>query len=226
MPALPRASAMTRPTRVPAPVTRATRPSSSTSRSSLARPGSSCRQSLVLFFQPLERDVHYTESTRTFRCAVPVGPAALHQAEEICQSQEALHVFRRMAGMPYLDAVETRGDQRFEPFPPSAVARMRPHRQCPRLVRDSNCILDGQASLRHESAAVDAKVSYKSISKVGNHSACDQGARDVRPSHGATVGLLKNFVERQPDAKGIQFLNDSFRTRVAQRAQIAEPLFQ
>jgi len=48
----------------------------------------------------------------------------------------------------------------------------------------------------------------------------------VGPPHCATIGLTKNFVECDLDAKSVQLLDDILRALVAQRAELRQPALE
>src|SRR5450759_1366674 len=227
MPALPSASAITRPTRVPAPVTSATRPSSSISRSSW-RAGRRCDCShfLILPLEPFERHVHYSEAARSVRCSVPIRSTARHEVEEISERLKPLDVFRRMAGMLYLQTIESRRDQGLEPLASAAVARVRPDRQRAGLMRDRDRALDRETLPGDERAPGVAEVSRERIPKLVDYATRDKGSRHVRTSDRAAVGLLKYLVQRERNAERVEFLDDLPGARVAICAQLAETHFQ
>src|SRR5690242_12961189 len=136
IPALPSATAMARPTRVPAPVTSATLPSRSTLRSLDSGRRRSRRQSFVLFFEPGEWNVHVAKFARTLRRAVPIGTAADHQTKIIGQSLQALHIISAVTRVLDFHAIESGVDERFESLSSSAFGRVRPDRQSASFVRD------------------------------------------------------------------------------------------
>src|SRR3954462_3601000 len=202
MPALPSASAMTRPTRVPAPVTRATRPFSST-RSFPSCVGGGCERSypFVLSLEPFDRNVHHSKPAGTLGRPVPIRSATGDQAEEISERRQTLHVFGGMTRMPDLDSVEPCCDQRLQPLTTSIAGWMRPDRDRSSFMRDRDGILDRQSILRHECASVVAKVARECITKVRHPSARNHSPRDVRSADSATIRLLEHLLHRERHSK-------------------------
>src|SRR5258705_7530311 len=193
MPALPRASAITRPTRVPPPVTRATRPSIS------IRSSWSCRwrrgerrDFLVLLVQPLRRHVHHSKPARSIARTVPIGAAARDESKEIGERLQTLYVFTGVAGMPDLDAVESRRDEGLEPLTSSTISWVRPDRQRPRLVSNDDRILDRKPVFRHEGTPIAAQVAHEGITEIVHDSARDQSAGDMGPANSSPIRLKED----------------------------------
>src|SRR2546423_6661035 len=145
---------------------------------------------------------------------MPVGPAALHQPKIFSQRLESFDVLARVARVSDFQPVEARRNQRLQAFPSASLTGMRPDRQTTGLVGDGNRVLDRQSSLRYERGAGVSQISHERIPKIVNDAARNEGARYVRPADRAAIRLLKNFVQREPDAKGIQLFDDARRSRV------------
>src|SRR6185312_16301391 len=116
MPSAPSERAIARPTRCPAPVTSTARPRRFIGECDSA-PGlrRAYRETIVLAMQPVGRHAHHAERARAFGRTVPVRTAARHEREMIDERRQPCDVFRRVARMSYLDAVETFARERFDP---------------------------------------------------------------------------------------------------------------
>src|SRR4051812_18316504 len=179
---------MTRPTRVPAPVTRATRPFRSMRSSPLGvRSGGESGYPPILFPEPFSGDVHHPQAPGSVVRAVPVRATARKKVEEICESLQPLHVFSGVTGMPYLDSIEPGGHEGFQPFSASAVTRVRPYGDGASLVRDCNGVFDGELVFTYERAAVGSQITHEGVSEIRDHSPRNECARDVWPPDGTAV---------------------------------------
>jgi hypothetical protein len=128
--------------------------------------------------------------------------------------------------MPYLHAIESRRDQGLQPFAPPAIARMRPDRQRAGLVSDRDRILDRETLPGNERAPSGAEIFRERLSKIVDDTARDQRTRHVWTSERAAVGLEKDLVQRERNAKGVEPLNDLLGPRVAPGAQPTETRLQ
>lgn len=157
---------------------------------------------------------------------MPIRPAARHEIEEIGERLEALDVFSRMAGMPYLQAVQPRRDQRLEPLAPAAIARVRPDRQSAGLVHDPNRVLDREVLFRNERRPRAAEISRERIPKILHDAASNQRTRHMRTSNRAAVGLQQDFVQREWNAERVELFYNLLRAGVPHGAQLAETPLQ
>lgn len=126
--------------------------------------------------------------------------------------------------MPDFDAIESRGHQWLEVLPPSSVSGMRPDCKSARIMRDRDRILDRKFFLRNERTPVAAKVCHECIAEIMHHSACNEGARDVGPSHGSSVRLLKNFIKSDRYSQRVELVDDFFGPSEARCPQIFQTL--
>jgi len=176
--------------------------------------------------EPLDRHVHYSETARSVRGSVPIRSTARDEAEEVSERQQPLDVFRRVAGVPYLQPVEPRRDQRLQPFAPAAVGRMRPDRQRAGLVSNGDRVLDRKTLPGDKRAPRGSEISRERLPKIVHKAAPDQRTGNVRTSNRTAIGLQKNLVQRERNAKGIEFIHDLLGPCVAPGAQPGETRLQ
>ena len=128
--------------------------------------------------------------------------------------------------MSYFETIQSGGDQRLDPVAPASFAGMRPNGQCSRFVRDCDRIFDRKALLRDKRTRSSPQISHECVVKVVHYAARDQCTRDVRTADCPAIGLLKNFVQRERNSNDVELVHDLLCACVAQRTQLAEPLFQ
>lgn len=155
---------------------------------------------------------------------MPVRSTARKKCKVVGEGLESLHVLGRMARVPHLQTVESRCDQRLEPFAAPTISGMRPDRETSSFMRHCNRILDGQLLFRDEGGSGAAKIAHKRVAEVGDDAARNQYACHVRSTNRAAVGLLQDFVDSYRYSENVQFSDDFFGAGVAVRAELTEPL--
>ena len=126
--------------------------------------------------------------------------------------------------MPDFDAIKSCGHQWLEVLPSSSVSGMRPDCKSAGIMCDRDRILDRKLVLRNERTSVAAKVCHECIAEIMHHSTCDESSRDVGPSHGSSIRLLKNFVESDRYSQRVELVYDLLGTSEARCAQIFQTL--
>jgi hypothetical protein len=127
--------------------------------------------------------------------------------------------------MPDLDAVEASGDQWLETLAPAAVTRMRPDRNCTRLMGDRDRILNGKLVLRYERTPLGAKVAGKCVAKITHDSTGNHRSRHVWSPNRSAIRLQENFIQRQRDAELVEPVDYPSRAGMSGNPQIGQPLF-
>ena len=157
---------------------------------------------------------------------MPIRATTLQQSKKFGQCLQAFDVFRAMTWMPYLDAIESRGDETLESLAPATLTRMCPDREPASFVNNADRVFDREFGLRYERCRSAAKVSHERVAEILNDSARYEGAGHVWSAHRTAVRLLEYFVERNRDLQRIELLYDSLGANVTLRAQLAEPRLQ
>src|SRR5687767_13047638 len=150
------------------------------------RCGASCdlrliplRSGRILLREPLGRNVHAPDRTRAFARAMPIGPTAANDAEEIRQRSETLDVFLIVTWMPHLDTIEPQRHERLDPLPSPIAAGMRPDRERTGRVSDLDRIADLESLLFDEARPAGSQISVEGFARIANSADSDQCARDV-----------------------------------------------
>jgi hypothetical protein len=122
---------------------------------------------------------------------------------------DARNVFRGMAWMPDLDAVDPVCDERCDPVASSGMRRMRENREPARAVDQRNGVRYGEAFLGDVRGTSVAEVSVKRIAEIhcpafGNHR-----TRDVWSADSAVTCLTHNRVEVDTHPELVETRNDA-----------------
>lgn len=128
--------------------------------------------------------------------------------------------------MSDLDSVESRGNQRLETIPASAVGGVRPDGEGARLVRDRDRVFDRKLVLWDESAPVVPEIRHERVAEIVHHAAGNERARNVGATDCSTVCLCQHFVERNRYPQCVQLFDYLRGAREAHQAQLRQSLLQ
>src|SRR5206468_2343804 len=163
MPWAPSPTAKARPTRLPAPVTGATRPRSCTltpgrkmTGGARRAPHSLCDEGfvipagsqsalgndLILAVEPGERNVHHPQCPPAFGHSVPVRPATRYQSEVLDERREPRDILGVLTRMSHFDAVQAEGDERLDALAVARLAGVREDRQTARGMNHRDGVAD------------------------------------------------------------------------------------
>src|SRR5829696_2348312 len=199
MPRAPRASAIARPTRRPAPVTSATRPASGSPPS--GGRGTAARiDSLVLAAEPLEGHLHHADRTRAVGRTVPIGTTAGDEPELVYAGAEPGDVVWRVARMLDLHPVEAHGDERLDALASARRSRMGKHREAAGSVNHRDGLAHPELVLGDIGRTTRSQIAVERVAHVRRPAVGDERSCDVRAPDGTRAGLQQHIVERDLDA--------------------------
>lgn len=126
---------------------------------------------------------------------MPIRTAAGQKPEKLAEGAEPGCVFRVVPGVPYLDAVETEGNERLEFLAPPFGSGVRPDDNRSSRVCESDRIRDLQPSFGNETRPAGTEVAVECLAGALYVAAANQRSRNMRTTDGAASSLFHHCLE-------------------------------